>query len=68
MSIENRPEFVAAQIQAKADEAEVIDLDKARKERWLRILEENRALGRASIFGVIGEVEARIITFPLDRV
>jgi hypothetical protein len=43
---------------------ELIDLDAAREARWRRILEEHMAMGRAAIFGVVGETEATIIQFP----
>lgn len=42
---------------------ELIDLDQKRKERWLRIIEEMRAMGKAAIFGVVGETEAQILQF-----
>lgn len=43
---------------------EIINLDEKRKERWIRILEEARSMGKAAIFGVVGETEATIIEFP----
>lgn len=45
----------------------VISLDDKRRERWVRQLEEARAMGRAAIFGIVGEVEAVILEFPYER-
>ena len=42
---------------------ELVDLDQKRKERWLRIINEMRAMGRSAIFGVVGETEAVILPF-----
>lgn len=46
---------------------EIIDLNAARKERWLNKIHRMRELGEVAVFGVIGEIEAQIIPFERNN-
>jgi hypothetical protein len=46
---------------------EVIDLDQARREAWVRKLHEMRELGSVAVFGAIGEQDAVVLQFPEQR-
>lgn len=43
---------------------ELIDLDQARRERWVAKINRMRQLGEVGIFGAIGEQNAQILQFP----
>lgn len=43
---------------------EVIDLDQARREAWVRKVREMRELGSVAVFGAIGEQDAVVLQFP----
>ena len=44
---------------------ELIDMAEARREQWLRKLQQMRELGGVAVFGAVGEQDAEVIPFPL---
>lgn len=48
------------------DKDNLINLDKERSDRWVRIIETKLALGDVAVFGTIGETEAKILPFKRE--